>query len=173
MSKAGASPDSDADLFRSVDLEFCHNLETLSTEDRPMPGSFLKGAAIDPRLTGAKVMIMGGQSIGPKEGATRASLSHLATVRHRPTGKMYMACMQSYDALMAEQPDEKKYPRWLWDTAFKQLERKIYIQEVLRKPSGPDDRSWTDSIADDRIFESIFYYLKLKGLLPASMFDRG
>jgi hypothetical protein len=166
-----------ADPVRNVDMVFVASLDLLERDVRPLPGSFVHRKEVDPRLTGLKVMMTSDGAAGPREGDEIALYESVALMRHRPTGHVYLAFRQTMDLLMMEQRDPKKYPMWLMDHPVKRTELKIHVARVKSKPAGKDDREWLEWLpetpADDRVFDSIAYFLLRRQVISEAMYGQG
>lgn len=164
------------DPVRNIDMEFVSRLEVLEQEIHPLPGSFVRREAVDPRLVGLKVMMTADGAVGPREGDQICLYESLAMIRHAATGHVYLAFRETIDELMAQQTDLVKYPMWVMDSAGKNAERKILIARVLRRPADKDDRTWLDFLPDtpagDRAFDSIAYFLLKKQVISEAMYGR-
>jgi len=93
------------DPVRNVDMEFVSRLEVLEREIHPLPGSFVRREAVDPRLVGLKVMMTADGAVGPREGDQICLYESLAMIRHAATGHVYLAFRETMDELMAQQTD--------------------------------------------------------------------
>ena len=157
----------------SVDMEFVSRLELLDRTERPMPGSWVQRKPCpDPRLPGLKPVFGPGWTVQRPDSEEVSLYTHVATVLHRPSNKMFVAFKESMDALLERQNDPVLYPEWLMKHPVKKTELRIYIYLVLRKPSGRYDRDWILPLDDDRIFESISYFLLRKGVVTEEMFAK-
>jgi hypothetical protein len=164
------------DPVRPIDVEFAHELEVLDQKVRPMPGSIVRRKAVDPRLPHLKTHFTSDGTFGPKMSDVLALYEHLATIRHRRSRVLYVAFRQTLDALLDEQQDLQKYPEWLMKSDVKRTELKIHIAEVLRKPTGMDDRGWLralDGPLDEKAFEAIVWFLLQKNIISQEMYGHG
>lgn len=128
---------------RKVNLAFVDGLETTDVRRYPMPGSLVTNPGIPHLKT--------------KQSAEVVLAEHLATVRHKPSGRIFIIYQDTVEALYLDNLDPVKYPAWLLETKEKQSERFIHISEMMRPPADKYDRSWVGDI-DESTFESIFYF---------------
>lgn len=157
-----------------VDIEFLSGLELLDRTERPMPGSWVRRrSAPDPRLPHLKPLFGPGWTAQRPEAEEVAMYTHMATVRQKRTGKLYVAFRESMDALLERQSDPVLYPEWLMKHPVKKTELRIHIYEVVRRPEGRDDRGWIRPLDNEQVFETISYYLLRKGVFTEEMFGRG
>jgi hypothetical protein len=157
----------------AVDFEFVAGLEVLDKTIRPMPGSWIRVQDVDPRLTKAVPMLIGGQSVGPKAVREISTCEHMATLRSKTRNVLYICFRETMDALYLRQQDLTKFPEWLMKDRVKRTELKIFVAEILRKPAGRDDRGWLrflDGPESDVVFESIVWYLLRKKILLEEMY---
>ena len=155
-----------------LDPEFLSSLEVLDTTERPMPGSWVQKKSVDPRLEGLKPMWFQGQAVGPGEVREIALYTHIATLRHKKSGKVFVAFKESMDALLDRQQDPVKYPSWLMHHPVKKTELQIHIYQVVRRPADRYDRSWIAPLESDIVFDTIAWFLLRKGILTEEMFSR-
>ena len=135
---------------RKIDQEFLAQLEIIDDRRYPMPGAVTKNPG-DPR-------------INVSTNTTRSSdevvlAEHLATIRHRSSGRVFQIYRDTVDALFLESQDVKQYPKWLLEDPRKQNERSIRINEMLRPPTDKYDRGWLGDVLEDRIYDTLAYFL--------------
>jgi hypothetical protein len=106
---------------------------------------------------------------------------HIATIRwNSPAGrqhdKFFVAFRQTKDALMAEQQDPEKYPKWLMDDPVKNTELKIFIYLVTKHPKQVPNMSsfedWLSHIGDPIMQDTLAYFLLRKGVISEQMYGR-
>ena len=54
----------------------------------------------------------------------------IAAVRHKKTLAIYVIFRETIDALMSQQKDRTRYPKWLMDHPAKRAERRFYISRA-------------------------------------------
>jgi hypothetical protein len=164
------------DPVRPVDFNYASMLEVLERESRPMPGAWIERKEVDARLSQAKVMLMGGHNIGPKNHDKVNIYELLCMLRHRPTGQIFAVFRESMDYLMQQQTDPVKYPEWLIKSPVKRTELRIHVAKVLRKPQDKDDWRWLEFLDEgvdaNRVFDAIAWYLRTKGIIGEAMYGR-
>lgn len=163
---------------RQVNQEFLNGLEVLSNKEFPLPGARVKGGDRDPRFS----------HLAPGTGEM-TMFDHVATVRHIPTGTIYVAFRKTMDALHFEQSDPTKYPTWLMDSNVKKTELDVYIHMVkppYDKAPGKvlGDRRITDSSAQTRthlwlqeitlawVFDTVAYFLLHNHIITEEMYGK-
>lgn len=138
---------------RQIDQEFLSQLE-ITREDRfPMPGAVAKNPG-DPRIN------LSSNVSKPSDEVVLAE--HLATIRHRSSGRIFIVYRDTIDALFMESQDTKKYPKWLMEDPRKQQERSIRINEMLRPPRDKFDRNWLGAELSDKVYDTLAYFLYLQ-----------
>lgn len=148
---------------RPVNQEFLVGLEVLDNKIYPLPGAYGKRPGDpDQRL----------KHLVSKDSDIVCFYEHLATVRHRPTGIMFVAFRETMDALFMKQKDPTKYPVWLMDHPVKKTELSTYIYRVKRPPDSNDrtHEAWLDQIIDSTLFDTIAYYLLQQGIITQEMY---
>lgn len=154
------------DPVRNVNQEFLAGLTLESNKVYPLPGGSgpRVNNVVDPRLTHLQ---------GTPKGDTVCYYEHVATVRHVPTNKFFIAFRETGDALLARQQDPTKYPEWLMKDTRKQAERQIHIYMVYKHPAHVKVMNsledWLAHLADDSIFDSISYFLGKNGVYTGEM----
>lgn len=145
---------------KEISSEFVRNLELVSAKIFPLPGAkFDKGNYSDsrihtlPTLNDNKIVLY----------------EHIATIRHRPTDKFFIAFRQTMDCLFVEQKDIAKYPEWLMKSQQKTTELRIHIYQVKERNGRhmfPKDliniqthEDYLQPVIDGSIFESLAYFL--------------
>lgn len=166
------------DPVRQVNQEFLHGLEVLSNKEFPLPGARCQGGERDPRFS----------HLDPGT-AEMTLFNHVATVRHRQSGTMYVAFKKTMDALHLEQQDPTKYPVWLMDSSVKKTELDVFIHMVKdqysKSPSTVlGDRRITDVTAQTRVdrwlqeitlpwvFDTIAYFLLKNHIITEEMYGK-
>lgn len=160
------------DPVRQINQEFLVQLEMVSNKIYPLPGGSGRRLIneIDARLSTLKGQTPVGDVVSYYE--------HVATVRHKPTGKFFVAFRETMDAFLARQTDMTKYPEWLMKAPEKQQERNIHIYQVARHPSQVavmrSHEDWLSPLAQDAagdsIFDSLTYFLSKQGVISDEMF---
>lgn len=136
---------------RQIDQEFLSGLEIVNEKSFPMPGAITKNPG-DPRISLSSTVAK------PSDELVLAE--HLATIRHKTTGRTFIVYRDTVDALFMESQDVKKYPKWLMDSEQKQNERSIRINEMLRPPQDKYDRSWIGDISE-KDYDTLAYFVYL------------
>lgn len=166
------------DPVRQVNQEFLHGLEVLSNKEFPLPGARIRGGDRDPRFSHLAPGI-----------AEMSVFDHLATVRHRPSGTIYVAFKKTMDALHFEQQDPTKYPTWLMDSTVKKTELDVYIHMVKapydKNPSAVlGDRRITDVASQTRVhmwlheislpwvFDTVAHFLLKNHIITEEMYGK-
>jgi len=165
------------DPVRNINAEYLQGLEVLSQKEYPLPGATCRGGSPDPRL-----------KLNKKEADGQVVLfNHLATVRHKPTNTWFVVFKKTMDALLLEQQDPAKYPKWLMDSPQKSGELSVHIHTI--KPpysSNPilvaKDRAIMDTTAQTRVhlwlseiglswvFDTVAYYLLKNKIITEEMY---
>jgi hypothetical protein len=138
---------------RKVDQEFLSQLEITDDRRYPMPGAVTKNPG-DSRIN------VSSNTTRPSDEVVLAE--HLATIRHRSSGRVFQVYRDTVDALFLESQDTKKYPKWLLEDPRKQNERSIRINEMLRPPTDKYDRGWLGDDLEDRVYDTLAYFLYLQ-----------
>jgi hypothetical protein len=163
---------------RQVNHEYLIGLDVLSQKEYPLPGATIRGGDRDPRFL----------HLAP--GTAEALLfTHLATVRHRASGMVFVAFKKTMDALHLEQSDTSKYPKWLMDSDVKKSELDIYIHAVM-SPYNTDprlvtkDRSitdvggqtrvhkWLSEITTPWVFDTVAYFLLKNNIISQEWYGK-
>jgi hypothetical protein len=154
------------DPVRNVNPEFLGGLTLESTKIYTLPGGLGPriNNQVDPRLKNLP---------GTPVGDVVPYYEHIATVRHVPTNKFFVAFRETGDALLSRQQDLTKYPEWLMKDPRKQAERNIHVYMVVKHPLNVKVMNsledWLAHLADDSIFESIVYFLGKQGVFSTDM----
>lgn len=138
---------------RQINQEFMSGLEIRDQapyKDPRMPGSIIKSYGIDPRIGTISNISQ------PLEETILAE--RLATLIHKPSGRVFIVYQDTIDALYLENQDLIKYPKWLMEEKRKQNERSIRINEMIRAPKDKYDREWLKEIPESD-YDTIVYYL--------------
>jgi len=156
-------------------------LDVLDTESYALPGGQERRTFdVDPRLN-FKTMIMGGESIGPKNSDLVTYYQHVATIHHTSGGYTFVAFRMTMDALLAMQKDPQRFPAWLMKNQVKQTELRVYFAVVKAPPTG-DTRNiyeWLVSIDDafpdaaDWMYDALSYFITTKGINREKFFRKG
>lgn len=166
------------DPVRSINPEYMEGLEVLSNKEFPLPGARCRGGDKDPRFShlesGTGEMVF---------------FNHLATIRHKASGMVYVAFQQTLDALHLEQRDISKYPTWLMESKEKKTELNTYIH-LIRPPYNINpnkvihDESiitptaqtrvdkWLQEITLTWIFDTVAYFLLNNKIITPEMYSR-
>jgi hypothetical protein len=164
------------DPVRNINQEFYHGLEMVSDRVYPLPGAtFERVGTPDPRLS----------QLSPSTAPQNTKLTfyeHVATVRHKSTGRFFVAFRQTMDALMKEQNDAKLYPEWLIKGDLKKTELKVYIYTVKEfngKPLLPSEmpnlsthEDWLTHIGVPWVFDSVAYFLLSNKIISQDMYGK-
>lgn len=114
-------------LSRKVDLEWVANLELLEVNDppKPLPGATVRRVwAPDDRLV-----------IRDAKDSDKVCFYHsIAAVRDRKTLAIYVVFQETLDALLAQQKDPEKYPKWLMEHPVKGTERRFFLSRAVKQP---------------------------------------
>jgi hypothetical protein len=166
------------DPVRNVNKEYLDGLEVLSSKVFALPGAKCRGGDRDPRFS----------HLAP--GTAEAVLfDHLATIRHKDSGMIFVAFRQTLDALHLEQSSVIKYPKWLMDSDVKKTELSTYIHSVKspynKNPSAVlNDRSITDTTAQTRVdkwlqeiitpwvFDTVAFFLLKNHIITEEMYGK-
>ena len=160
---------------RIVNQEFLDGLELISNRVYPLPGAtFERRGGTDPRLS--KLTPMTGITVSDKV----TFYDHVATVRHRPTNRLFVAFRQTKDALLIEQSDLKKYPEWLMKSDVKNTELKTHIYTVkvrnglpvMPTPMTATHEDWLEHIADVWVFDSVCLFLLRNHIISEEMYGK-
>lgn len=138
---------------RKIDQEFLSQLEITDDRRYPMPGS----TTLNP---GDSRIHLSSNVARPSNEVILAE--HLATIRHRSSGRVFQVYRDTVDALFLESQDLIKFPKWLMDDPRKQQERSIRINEMLRPPADKHDRDWLSGDLDDKTYDTLAYFLYLQ-----------
>jgi len=155
---------------RPVNLEFMAQLEVLDASVYPLPGGSAQRKEPDPRL----------HIDHPKDSDVLTFYEHLASVRHKPSGKIFVAFRETMDALMGRQQNPERYPAWIFNEQVKQTELRIHIYQVtanpktLAKSHGVSGQTWffewLAPVEDEGIHESLVFYLMNQKILDPEMY---
>lgn len=164
------------DPVRNINQEYLAGLEVLSNKEFALPGAKCRGGDRDLRFS----------HLAPGS-AEMVLFNHLATVRHRASGMVFVVFRKTMDALHLEQSDLVKYPRWLMDSTVKKTELSTYIH-VIKAPFDKNpglvlkDRSIMDTTAQTRVdrwlqdittpwvFDTVAYYLLKNNIITEEMY---
>src|SRR5690349_11945257 len=107
---------------QQVDAQFLSQLELLDAGIYPLPGgSVRRGSStvldVDSRLTVQS----------PLSTDVLTFYEHVLSVRHKPTGRIYVAFRETMDALLMRQKDPALFPKWLMENPVKKTELNIHI----------------------------------------------
>lgn len=131
---------------RQIDPEFISQLEITDERRYPMPGAIAKNPG-DPRINVDH----------PSDEVILAE--HLATIRHRSSGRIFIVYRDTVDALYLQSQDPKKFPKWLMEDERKQQERSIRVNEMLRPPNDKYDRGWLGEGLSDKLWDNLVYFI--------------
>jgi hypothetical protein len=138
---------------RKINQEFLSQLEITRDDKFPLPGAITKNYG-DSRINLVSNIA--------KPSDETVLCEHLATIRHKGTGRLFIVYRDTVDALFMESQDVIKYPKWLMEDPRKQNERSIRINEMLRAPSDKYDRDWLGGDLDDQTYDTLAYFLYLQ-----------
>jgi hypothetical protein len=128
---------------RKVDLEWISQLELLEVNDPPTP---LPGATVrrvwspDDRLNVQDA----------KSTDKICYYESVAAVRDKKTLAIYVVFRETMDALLAQQKDPDKYPKWLMEHPVKGTERRHFLARAIHNPKkiaaqhGSDEMWWQE-----------------------------
>ena len=109
---------------KKVNLEWVADLELLEVNDPPKP---LPGATVRRVWTpDARLNVQ-----DAKDSDRITYYESIAAVRDRKTLAIYVVFRETLDALLAQQKDANKYPKWLMEHPVKQTERKIFLYRAF------------------------------------------
>lgn len=166
------------DPVRNINQQYLSGLEVMSNKEMPLPGAKCRGGERDPRFTHL--------STGTAEVCL---FDHLATIRHKPSGMIFVAFRKTMDALHLEQTDPLKYPQWLMDSSTKKTELSTYIH-AIKAPydKNPNlvlkDRSimditgqtrvnkWLQEIQLPWLFDTVAYFLLKNHVINQEMYGK-
>jgi hypothetical protein len=162
------------DPVRNINNEFLAGLVLESNKIFPLPGAvFPRVGDTDPRLPNLVAMS------GLHPPSEVAFYEHLATVRHQPTGRFFVAFRQTMDALFREQKDTAAYPEWLMKSGVKNTELKTYIyavRELYGKPLIPSrmnlksHEDWLVHVTVEWVFDTLAYFMLKNNVISEEMF---
>jgi len=138
---------------RKIDQEFLSQLEITDDRRYPMPGALTSNPG-DTRISLVSNVARPSSQVVLAE--------HLATIRHRSSGRVFQIYRDTIDAQLLESQDLIKFPKWLMDDPRKQQERSIRINEMLRPPEDKYDRDWLSGDLDDKTYDTLAYFLYLQ-----------
>lgn len=138
---------------RKIDQEFLSQLEITRDDRFPLPGAVCKNPG-DSRINLVSTVAKTSDEV--------ILCEHLATIRHKSSGRIFIVYRDTVDALFLESQDLKKYPKWLMEDPRKQNERSIRINEMLRPPTDKYDRDWLGGELTDSVYDSLAYFLYLQ-----------
>jgi len=133
-----------------IDEEFLSNLEVTRDDKFPLPGAITKNPG-DSRIHLSSNIAKSSDEI--------ILCEHLATIRHKSSGRIFIVYRDTVDALFLESQDTIKYPKWLMDDPRKQEERSIRINEMLRSPKDKYDRDWLGGELSDKEYDTLVMFL--------------
>jgi len=114
-------------MSRKVNLEWVANLELLEVNDPPKP---LPGATVRRVWTPDDRLV-----IRDAKDSDRVCFYHsIAAVRDRKTLAIYVVFRETIDALLAQQKDPEKYPKWLMEHPVKGTERRFFLSRAVYNP---------------------------------------
>jgi len=154
---------------KPVDLEFLGAMEVLDANIYPLPGGSEKRTwTPDERL----------KIVDPKSTDVLTYYEHRASVRHKPTGRIFVAFQETMDGLYARQKDPTKYPTWLMNESVKQADRRIHIYQAKANPRkiaesrglGVWFEQWLTPVDDDVLHEALVFYLMSQKLVSPEMY---
>lgn len=163
---------------RGVNMQWVLELELLEARVYPLPGGSVRRQTLD---VDSRLKVQDSKSTD-----VITFYEHVVSVRHKPTGKIYVAFRETMDALLARQADPEKFPRWLMVNSVKQTELHIHLLEAKANPTpiakvkGLSEvwfQQWLREIpsdeAGDSIHQSLSYFLISNKLVREEMFVRG
>lgn len=135
-----------------VDMEWMSGLELLDTKVYPLPGAVHRRVAgPDPRLS----------HLSARNDDVVCFYEHIASLRHKPSGEVFVVFRQTMDALLLEQQDPVLYPEWLMKSRAKKAELSIYIYRMKHKPNHRvrTHNDWLEHIPDSVRQNTLAYFL--------------
>lgn len=144
MSEAPALPDPVLPITEAM-LSWASQLEVVDTEQYPLPGgSQQRHWDPDPRLVHLN------RSTTRKNSDRVTYYEHVATIRHKKDGLVFICFRETMDALLAKQKDPAKFPAWLMAHPVKQTERGVFFAIVKHPPTAntADIYEWLTSLDD-------------------------
>lgn len=164
------------DPVRQINSEYLYGLDVLSNKEFSLPGGVCRGGDRDPRHT----------HLGPGT-AEVVIFKHLATIRHKPSKALFVVFKKTMDALLIEQADTIKYPKWLMDSQVKQTELSIYIHLVKHPYSDNPSlvtadnnittptaqtrvHKWLDEVSTEWMFDTVAFFLLKNHIINEEMY---
>ena len=150
-------------------------LEILEVQTYPLPGgSVRRGSSldVDPRLNVRS----------PLSTDILTFYEHVAAVRHKPSGRIYVAYRETRDTLLLRQKDPEKYPAWLMQHPVKQTELETVFREAYDNPRRLKEiygqgeiwfDKWLRYIECEWVHETLAYFLLSNNFVKQEMFARG
>lgn len=163
-------------VFRSINQDFLDGLEVVSNKIYPLPGAtFERRGEVDSRVSS-----MAASNVAKNNLIT--FYEHIATVRHRASGRLFVAFRQTRDALMLEQSDKKIYPAWLMKSDVKNTELKVHIYTVKMCDGRPvmptattsTHEDWLEHLGDSNpwVFDTLVFYLLRNHIISEEMYGK-
>jgi hypothetical protein len=110
-------------------LAWASELEIVDLEVYPLPGGQQRRTwAPDPRLVHLKA------SLSAKSTDVVTYYNHIAALRHKKDGLVFVVFRETKDALLARQTDSERFPLWLMDSPVKNTELQTFYAVVTQKP---------------------------------------
>jgi hypothetical protein len=158
---------------KGVNVEWMSQLELLEARIYPLPGASVKRSTlgVDERLIVRD----------PKDSDEITFLEHVASVRHKPSMRIFVAARETMDALMRRQRDPERFPRWLMQHPVKSTELHIHILEAVANPKpfiaslGKSEewyQRWLNEVREDWMHETVSYYLLHNRLVREGFYGR-
>ena len=147
-------------------LAWASQLEILDAEVYPLPGGQQRRTwAPDARLTHLNA------SCSAKSSDVVTYYNHVAALRHKKDGLVFIVFRETKDALLTQQRDPDKFPLWLMESPVKNTELRTFVALMVQKPrpgmTSPYD--WLSPIEEhfpnaDWMVDVLAYTLIRKGL---------
>ena len=156
---------------QQVQPEFLDGLEMVSNKIYDLPGAvFDRKGSRDARL-GA------GISVGLGDTNKVCYYEHVATIRQKSTGIFFVCFRETMDAILEQQKDPIKFPKWLMNDPKKDTERCVFIHvakpnsaELIRTGRISTHQDWLDPITDEVAFNGVAYFLLKNRVIDEKMY---
>jgi hypothetical protein len=160
---------------KGVNVAWLGQLEILEVQTYPLPGASVRRGTtfdVDPRL----------HVESPLSTDVLTFYEHVAAVRHKPSGRIYVAYRETMDTLLLRQQDPQKYPAWLLQHPVKQTELETVFREAYANPKrlkemyGQQEiwfHRWLRYIEEDWVHETLSYFLLSNNFVKQQMFAKG
>ncbi len=155
-----------------VNAEFVASLELLENRVMPLPGATVPR----PWEPDSRVLL----PLGSKSSDLITLYEHVATLRHRPSKKIYVVARETIDCLYYQQQDPAKFPRWIMQLEEKKAELRIFFFSVRNenivqfRALGNTEwwPQWLEDVSSDVLHDSLTHYLLHNRLIQKEMVER-